>query len=183
VVLYVPDILGEKIIDEFQYSERFHNPLLSDKNGVSLERIDPEGASNDSNNWHSAASTVGYATPTYQNSQFLNIESSSDEIFSIPNNTLSPDGDGYEDFLLINYNTSQSGFLANIRIFDAKGRMIKTLVSNELLASEGSYKWDGDTDDGKKSRIGIYVVWIEYFNSEGTANHFKKTCVVAGRLN
>ncbi len=183
VVLYVAEILGEKIIDEFQYSEDFHNPLLSNKNGVSLERIDPEGTSNDSNNWHSAATSVGYGTPTYQNSQFLNNDSSADEIFSIPNNTLSPDGDGYEDFLLINYNTSQPGFLANIRIFDAQGRLIKTLVNNELLVSKGSFKWDGDTDESRKSRIGIYVIWIEYFNPEGKMNHFKKTCVVAGRLN
>lgn len=183
VLIYVPDILAEKIIDEFNYSEDFHNPLISNKNGVSLERISPEGPSDDSNNWHSAATSAGYATPTYQNSQFLIVDSPADDIFSIPNNTLSPDGDGYEDFLLINYTTSATGYLANIRIFDAKGRMIKNLVSNELLASEGSFKWDGDTDDGNKSRIGIYIVWIEYFNPDGNVNHLKKTIVVAGRLN
>ncbi len=183
VVLYVPEILGEKVIDEFEYSEDFHNPLLSNKNGVSLERIDPESTTNDGNNWHSAATSVGYATPTYQNSQFLTVDSSIDEVFSISNNTLSPDGDGYEDFLLINYKTSQSGYLANIQIFDAKGRSIKKLVSNELLATEGTFKWDGDKDDGRKSRIGIYIVWIEYFNPEGNVNYLKKTCVVAGRLN
>jgi len=83
---------------------------------------------------------------------------------------------------LINYKTSQAGFLANIKIFDARGRIIKNLVRNELLASEGNFKWDGDMDDGRKSRIGIYVVWIEYFNPEGNVHYLKKTCVVAGRL-
>ena len=86
-------------------------------------------------------------------------------------------------FLLINYKTPQPGFLANIRIFDTKGRIIKSLINNELLASEGIFKWDGDMDDGRKSRIGIYIVWIEYFNPDGAVKHLKKTCVVAGRLN
>ncbi len=183
VVIYISDFAGEKIIDEFQYAEDFHNPLISNKNGVSLERIDPEGITNDNNNWHSAASTVGFATPTYRNSQFFNSSSTADDIFSISNKTFSPDGDGFEDFLLIDYKTSQPGYLANIRIYDAKGRIIKNLASNELLASQGSFKWDGDTNDGNKSRIGIYIVWIEYFNPEGDVNHLKKTCVLAGKLN
>lgn len=182
-LIYTAEILGEKIIDEFRYSEDFHNRLLRDKNGVSLERINPDGATNDSNNWHSAATSVGYATPTYQNSQYLETGAEGDDIFSIPNTTLSPDGDGHEDFLLIDYKTDQPGYLASIRIFDAQGRIVKNLVSNELLASAGTFKWDGDTDDGRKPAIGIYVVWIEYFNPDGEVRYMKKTCVVAARLN
>ena len=143
VLIYVPELLGENIIDEFHYTQDFHNQLLSNRNGVSLERIDPNGETNTKNNWHSAATSVGFATPTYQNSQFTENNSSSDDVFSIPNNTLSPDGDGFEDFLLINYQTNQSGYLANIRIFDSNGRLIKDLVKNELLASKGNFKWDG----------------------------------------
>ena len=183
VLIYTPQVLGEKIIDEFEYTEDFHNQLLSNPNGVSLERIDPDGETNDRNNWHSAATSVGFATPTYQNSQFFGATSEKEEIFSIPNKTLSPDGDGFEDFLLINYKTREPGFLTNIRIFDSKGRAIKNLVSNELLGAEGNFKWDGDTDTGKKARLGIYIVWIEYFNPEGEVNRLKKTCVIAGRLN
>lgn len=57
------------IIDAFDYKEDFHHPLLDDVNGISLERLNPDGPSQDANNWHSAAKFAGYATPTYQNSQ------------------------------------------------------------------------------------------------------------------
>lgn len=161
VLIYIPEILGITTIDEFEYSNSYHNALLDDENGVSLERIDPEGETNDPNNWHSAAKSVGFATPTYLNSQFVRTQNSGSDIFTIDNNTLSPDGDGFEDFLLVNYQIDKPGYLVNIRIFDARGRLVKTLVNNELLASQGSFKWDGETDDNRKSRIGIYIVWIE----------------------
>ena len=182
VVLFRPELLGALVIDEFAYQDSFHNALLDVKDGVSLERIDPFGPTQSRTNWHSAAEKVGFATPTYQNSQFKSNEISGTEIINIPSDIFSPDNDGNEDFLFINYKTEDPGFLANIKIFDAKGREIKSLINNELLANEGTFKWDGDTDDGTKARLGIYVVWIELFNPNGTVYHFKETCVVAGQL-
>ncbi len=58
------------IIDRFDYNENMHFPLLKDKKGVSLERISPAKPTNDINNWHSASESSGFATPTYQNSQY-----------------------------------------------------------------------------------------------------------------
>jgi len=60
--------------------------------------------------------------------------------------------------------------------------VVKTLANNELLGSEGFLRWDGDTDDGQKARIGIYIVALQLFNPDGTVKEFKKTCVVAGKL-
>lgn len=65
----------DSIIDELQYSEDMHHGLLKDTKGVSLEKINLKGG-NASGNWHSAASTVNYGTPAYQNSQFLENEAS-----------------------------------------------------------------------------------------------------------
>ena len=62
------------------------------------------------------------------------------------------------------------------------GRQIKQIAANELLASEGVYKWDGTTGDGQKARLGIYVVWAELFTTEGQVEQFKETCVLAGKL-
>ncbi len=182
VIIFVPDILGPKIIDELKYTKDFHNALLDDEDGVSLERISFEGETSNPNNWQSAAETAGFGTPTALNSQHFTNEIQTDNIFDIPNTTFSPDGDGYKDFLLINYNTSSGGWLANIQIFDANGRQIKKLVQNTTLASEGTFKWEGDTENGNKARIGIYIIWIEVFKSNGEVQHIKKTCVVAGKL-
>jgi hypothetical protein len=172
-----------KVLDQFDYEEDFHSPLIDDKNGVSLERIDQTAPTNDANNWHSAASTVGYATPTYQNSVFLTNDIAGSDLIQLPVETLSPDADGYQDFLLINYNVDDIGYVANIDIYDATGRLIRNLVNGELLDREGSLQWDGTDNNGQKARVGIHLLTIELFNPNGTVQRFKKTCIVAGRMN
>ncbi len=169
-------------IDAFDYNANMHYTLLDNKNGVSLERIDPEGPTQSPANWHSAASTAGFATPTFQNSQFFTNTSFGEDIITLPEETFSPDGDGYEDVLIINYNTEQAGYTANIHIYDASGRLIRKIVKNELLATEGSFKWDGITDEGTKARMGIYILWVEIFNPGGDVNIIKKTFVLAYKL-
>ena len=61
------------MVDEVKYKDDWHFKLIDDAEGVSLERIDPDGTSQDETNWHSAASTAGYGTPTYKNSQYQTI--------------------------------------------------------------------------------------------------------------
>lgn len=170
-------------IDSFDYTDDLHFALLSDKEGVSLERISIKTATQGSNNWHSAAASVGFATPGYQNSQFYESNNAATSLISLPNKTFSPDGDGFEDFLLMEYHADQAGLTANVRIFDANGRLVKKLIQNELLASNGSFKWDGLLEDQTKARIGIYVIWIELFSADGAVRREKQTCVLAGKLN
>lgn len=171
-----------KVLDRFDYNEDFHSPLVDDQNGVSLERIDFDAPTNDPNNWHSAATDVGYATPAYQNSSFLINDILGDDLIELPNETLSPDGDGYEDFLLINYNVDDLGYVATITIYDANGRLIRNLINGELLMTEGSLQWDGTDNQGRKARVGIHILFIEVFNPDGNVRRFKKSCVVAGRM-
>ncbi len=169
-------------IDSFDYNEDMHFGLLSDKNGISLERLSPDIPTQSFGNWHSAAASAGYATPTYKNSQFSVPVEAGSSILSIANTTFSPDNDGYEDILLIDYVTDTPGFFINLYVYDALGRPVKQLAANELLASEGVFKWDGTNADGQKSRLGIYVIWAELFTTEGTVEQFKETCVLAGQL-
>jgi len=169
-------------IDSFDYLDDYHFALLSDKEGVSLERISFTSPTQGSNNWQSAAASVLFATPGYQNSQFNPPTATTDQLISIANKRFSPDGDGYEDVLFIDYNADQSGLTANIHIFDANGRLVTKLVQNEGLAARGNFKWDGTTDEGSKARIGIYVVWIELFSLGGRVERRKETCVLAGKL-
>ncbi len=182
VTLFRSSVNGVVIIDDFDYSEDFHHPLLDDPDGVSLERIRSESNTQNRNNWQSAAATAGFATPTYKNSQSLPLLNSAEEFFDVPEKKLSPDGDGFQDFLMINYKLDDSGYAAQAKIFDAEGRLVKTLFNNELLSTEGFFRWDGDTDRGDKANIGIYILWIQLFHPDGTVKVFKETCVVAKRL-
>jgi hypothetical protein len=170
-------------IDKFSYNKTMHQALLADQNGVSLERISPEVPAADMNNWHSGASVVNYATPTYKNSSFRAGASPTDNLIDIPNPTFSPDGDGYEDFLLVNYDLDALGYVARVYIYDAQGRLVRRLTDGELFAQDGYLQWDGSDEKGFKATTGIYVVDIELTNPAlGTIRRYKKTCVVASRL-
>lgn len=169
-------------IDSFDYLDDYHFALLADKEGVSLERIRFLSPTQGANNWQSAAASVKFATPGYQNSQFIESNTTTNNVISIANKTFSPDGDGVEDVLLLDYNAGQAGLTANIRIFDANGRLVKKLVQNELLAARGNFKWDGTNEEGSKARMGIYVVWAEWFTLGGKVERSKEVCVLAGKL-
>lgn len=170
------------VIDAFDYSDELHFPLLSDRRGVSLERISPTAATPSPASWQSAAEAVGFATPGYQNSQFFERSQMIDDVVQLPNKTFSPDGDGFEDVLLIEYQADQPNLAMSLRIFDAQGRLVKRLVENELLAARGSFKWDGTNAEGAKARVGVYVLWIELFAPDGRTEVRKETCVLAGKL-
>jgi hypothetical protein len=171
-----------EIVDEVAYSEKWHFDLITNREGISLERIDPNGPSNNPSNWHSAASTAGYATPGYKNSQFLQTNRSNIKIEVLPK-VFSPDGDGHDDFAIINYHVSEPGFVANITIFDAAGRPVRQLARNNLMGVTGSWKWDGLDDKSAKLPIGTYIIFIELHNLQGKKEQIKKTVVLAKRLN
>ena len=169
----------QNIIDEFSYNEKMHFRFLSNVKGVSLERKDYDAPTNDSNNWHSASSDVGYATPTYKNSQ---AEYQSESYgFQVSPQTFSPDNSGIDDELTISYNMPEAGYVANIKIYDSHGRWVCNLQNNALLGTQGSFTWTGRDSKQNKVNVGVYIVYIEYFNLQGTVIKEKKTCVVGER--
>jgi len=169
------------ILDELEYSENMQFPTLVSFEGVSLERINPKTSTYLTSNWHSAAESVGYGTPGYQNSQY-NPESNGIGSFSLEKDVFSPDNDGFDDILIVNYNLEKSGYTGNIYIFDANGRLIKQLLKNELLAISGSFNWDGIDDYNQKVKIGVYILVFEVFDLEGTLKKTKLPFVVAGKI-
>nr|MDQ3046476.1 lamin tail domain-containing protein [Bacteroidota bacterium] len=169
------------IIDNFTYYADMHFALLSVTKGVSLERIDFDRETQDRTNWHSAAQTAGFGTPGYKNSQFNDAGESSTTIEITPE-VFSPDEDGFNDVVNINYNFETPGYVANITIYDSKGRVVKLLVKSELLGSKGTYSWDGINEEREKARIGIYIIYFEVFDLKGNVKKYKKTCVLGGKL-
>jgi len=169
------------IVDEISYSDDWHFKLIDNAEGVSLERIDPDGSSQYADNWHSAASTAGYGTPGYKNSQFRNQQSVAATIEVTPK-VFSPDNDGFDDIATIQYKISEPGYVANITIFDAAGRPVRNLVRNGTLSTSGYWNWDGLDDKGLKLPVGTYILFAEIFNPQGKKNKFKNTVVLARML-
>ena len=171
----------KRIIDELHYSSDWHFGLMDNEQGISLERIDYNKTTQHKENWTSAASTAGFGTPSYQNSQFKTSVSVKADITVTPK-TFSPDNDGFNDFTTVNYRMSGAAFVANITIFDAAGRAVRNLAKNATLGSTGSFKWDGLNDKFAKVPIGIYVIYTEIFNLNGEKKSFKSPVIVALRL-
>ncbi len=172
---------AQERLDDFYYRDDFHFPLMNDVEGVSLERLSAGRPTNDQSNWHSAAQTAGFGTPTYRNSE--NSEAGSPgEAFSINPDIFSPDADGYHDVVNILYHFSEPGYVANVTVYDGRGRLVRKLVRNELLGNDGSFSWDGINEDREKAAIGIYVIYIEVFNTSGDVRKYKKTCVLGSKL-
>jgi len=169
-------------IDSLAYDHNWHFPLLDVEDGVSLERLDYNSPTQDKNNWHSAASVIGFATPTYRNSQFSDTGVLTDEI-KIDPEVFTPDNDGEKDFTQVIYKFAEPGYSLNARIYDARGREIRTLARNELLGTEGKLMWDGSNDDNQKARTGIYLLFIEVYNLQGKIKRFKRQVVLGAKLN
>lgn len=177
--IYLSDSTGTAI-DSVFYSEDWHNPNLFDTDGIALERIDPNGPSNDDSNW-SSTTRVNGGSPAEQNSIFQLSGSAPEKTgLSFSPNPFSPDNDGFEDNLFINYKLDESDYLLRVRIFDRYGRLVRYLANGTPAGYEGSLIWDGLTDDQKKNRVGIYIVLFEAFNSTNGRNKtFKETVVLA----
>ena len=166
------------IIDFFSYTDNYHSVFLQDDEGVSLERISFEELTNNPDNWKSANGSAGYATPGYINSN-VRSEQPSGKIVVTPE-VFEPIT-GQPDFTQIQYSFDQGGLVVNVKILDFQGREIRQLANNTTLATSGFFRWDGDTEDGTKARVGYYVVWVEVFSASGKVETFRKRVVVAAK--
>ena len=71
----------------------------------------------------------------------------------------------------------------NIKIYDIKGRCIRTLANGELSGTQGEIIWDGLDESRQRARIGVYVVYLEATDrSSGRVERAKAVAVVATKL-
>jgi hypothetical protein len=169
------------MIDSLYYSPKWHNGNLPDTKGYSLERINPLLNPNDRSNWSSCTAPLG-GTPGAKNSIYTANNVSTNTVSVYPN-PFSPDGDGFEDFTIIKYKLKPNIAQLRVKVYDIKGRLVRTLLNNQLSGSEGQIIFDGKNDNGEKLRIGIYILYIEAINDQGgTVDQTKAVVVVAAKL-
>ena len=171
--------IKQNIIDSVWFSDKWHNKNILTTKNKSLERINPGLNGNDQFNWSTSVSP-DEATPGKQNSIFTD-NSNKEAKISVSPNPFSPDNDGFEDFTLINYDITQRLAQTRVKIFDSKGRLVRTLINNQSSASSGSIVFDGLDDDGRALRIGIYIIFMEASNDNSGVVETLKTIVVVAR--
>jgi len=161
-----------EVVAQYTYS-------IGNSPGHSDEKVDPAGPDTPEN-WED--SSVLNGTPGFQNSVCASVHPPELKI-SVSPNPFSPDGDGFEDVTVISYFLPTKTSQVNLRIYDVRGRRIRTLLGAWLSGYQGSVTWDGRDDEGCTARIGIYVVCVEGLDSAaGIVVLAKTTVVLAGRM-
>lgn len=161
-----------RILDRLPYNHKMQSAFINDDKGVSLEKISPERSSSDAFNWKSASSQVGYATPGLVNSQTVR-PSKADKVMWLESETLSPDGDGFEDFLTLNYKTPNPEYRLKVAIYDLKGRLVVNLLDN-IVGTEGVITWDGMGENQLRQTSATYILMAECYNAFGDYHKLKK---------
>ena len=162
----------KEVIDEVHYNENWHSPPVKNKKGVSLERIDPDGDSQSSENWTSASSLSGGGTPGYANSQ------SGTNPGDIPTGIHSPEYIATTGEYEIAYRLDRSGYFCRANIYDTSGRKVAEIANHELLGTEGIFSWSGTAIGGNKIATGVYIFHAELYHPQGGQKIYKKVFLV-----
>lgn len=167
-------------IASVDYDPDWHAAGLADPKGTALERMSPTGRADAPDNWTSSPAPAG-GTPGAQNAIALAPPDDADEpgLYVEPS-PFSVERDGATR---IRYTVEEVPSLVRARIFDARGRHVRTLEDARLTGRSGELIWNGRDDDHRRVRIGVYVVLFEAVHAEaGSVTTFKEPVVVARPL-
>ena len=169
------------LIDSLFYTSAMHQPFLVNTKGISLERQGYDLETNAAGTFSSAAVLAGGATPGFINSLFKSPQGGKNTIF-LQSQTFSPNGDGHEDYLVLDYAFVLDNAMLNVTIYNDRGVETKRLVRNKSAGRRGEIRWDGFNTHGKPSPSGIYVCYVELYNSAGHFQTFKEGFVLLNPL-
>ncbi len=171
------------VIERVPYNKSYHFPDLRTRRGIALERLSADRSAADPLNWYSAASTVGYGTPGYPNSQreySLSIQAG----IRIEPRTFSPDNDGYDDWALIIIPNDKPDQKVRLAVYYPNGQLIRHLTEGALLeVGENRFRWDGTDSQGYRLPAGVYVVLVEITDGEARrVTTHRLLCAIAEKL-
>lgn len=170
------------IVGNVSYSPDWHSSSLADTKGTALERISPTGEANAADNWTSSTAAAG-GTPGEPNAVSL---APPDDAPNAPGLAVRPSPFSIErdGVTRIQYSLQGVPNLVRARVFDARGRPVRTLEEATLTGRSGELVWNGRDDAGDRVRIGIYVVLFEAVRADaGETVQLKETVVLARPLN
>ncbi|MBL7848084.1 MAG: lamin tail domain-containing protein [Cyclobacteriaceae bacterium] len=169
-----------KLLDSLQYDQSWHSPFIKNEEGVSLERIGVRAPTQQSDNWMSASSRAGFGTPGLPNSHERKTTGPPSSPIYVSPEVFAP-SDPANDFVQIHYAFDQPGKVANVQVLNYQGLPVRHIANNDLLGTEGFFRWEGDRDDGARLPAGYYVVSFETFDAGGSVANYMTRVIIAGR--
>lgn len=176
LILYAPD--GTEL-DHADYSPNLHHPALRVTRGVSLQKIDWNGPSNEGTNWTSTTHPDG-ATPGFRSGSGYDSPPPGNGLDVIPR-VFTPDGDELSRHTAIHIRMHDGPSVTDVRIFDLSGRLIRTLADGRLSNGPDIVYWDGLDDLGLPAPTNPYVVLVRTWNPDGRQRTGRSVVVLARR--
>ncbi len=144
-------------------SDKYSYNLLYDNNYTVSRNLQ-----SDSYQWGRSSEPNG--TPGYENELFQIHNSMK---INLSSKYISPDGDGYEDNVVISFDVPLSEKYT-LKLYDVKGNIVKLFYDNEQYIPN-QIVWDGLDDRNERLPIGIYIFYLS--TEEGLST--KETIVIA----
>lgn len=168
------------VIDRVDYSPAVHMPFLSGTRGVALEKVSPSQPSQVAGNWRSASEVCNWGSPGAPNSV---MPEQPGEIagLTLSSGRISPDGDGFEDLLLISLFPGGEENIISVTVFNDRGYPVRRLAERVAAGPGTSLTWDGLSDLGGRLPAGLYIIMAESYNSTGASGRWKEVCAVLYR--
>ena len=146
------------IVDYVSYDDSAPWPLEPDREGMTLELLNPSLNNNDAENW--VSSDVALGTPGQQNSSYDALSNDIDEIipsvFALHQNYPNP----FNPTTSIEYDLPNDSYTV-VTVFDVMGKHVKTLVDKNQSAGFKTIRWDAKNDEGEGVAAGMYIFQIK----------------------
>lgn len=143
-------------VDGVRYHRGMYDPQVIDHRGTSLERLVFDRPALDTTDWSGSVAMLG-GTPAAENSRRLK-PAEGDATLSLGSRTISPDGDGFEDFVRIAWRLPRTATSISIEILDPSGHVVARPLTDRLVPSTGDVIFSGLDDLGMPLPIGPYLV-------------------------
>ena len=171
---------GDTRLTTVEYRPDWHTPSLEEPQGTALVRISPSADAQSAVNWTSSPASAG-GTPGAPNAVGLSSPDAPEQRLTVSPSPFSIERDGATR---IRYHLDGVPNLVRARIYDARGRKVRTLEDARLAGRTGELVWNGRDEAGDRVRIGVYVVLFEAIRTgDGTVARMKTPVVVARPLN
>ena len=168
------------IIDRMSYSPAMHMPYLSGTKGIAFEKVSPSLPSDVPGNWRSASEACNWGSPGAPNSTMIE-QPAADAGLTLSSGRISPDGDGFEDILLISLYPGGDENIITVTVLNDRGYPVRRLAERAAAGAGVTLTWDGLSDQGARLPAGLYIIIADYYSPAGSSGRWKKVCALLYR--
>ena len=145
------------------------DPLLQEEGlrnlpDISLEMKSITAGSNERANWSGPITRFGLMTPGKTNTHLRHQDIDPilllERGFYLSDKSISPDGDGFKDELIVNYELKAGGYQVKMVVVDSHNRPLKEIYNGVLPLAEGQIKWIPKLNNGRPLPTGGYGLTI-----------------------